>query len=432
MRGPNQDRKGLYGWLGNAIERRSGWLIIGTVAVTLLLILPLFLMKPTETASDDPVGSDVVKWYHEIQEKFPSEVYVMPFIAEAKEGDILTQKNLFELYKNEQALRASSLSRFLYRRYSDLAATEIDGVYSIADAVNSALIMGTDGAYDLSIAPDWLVKQTVDAILSSESTKDLEKELSVKTTSAEGPDGSTIWNTPALLFIVQADNQKIKEEYPASVGQEYSHELALEHFGRDVQQLLRGRQLGYRLWGIGIDLNLEIADEGRISGVMLVAAVVIMLTLITVIFRSWLVTLVTGAGLGMLIVWLKGFSNLIGLKSSLIIDLIVPIAILVLGIDYAIHALFRYREESEKGTSPRHALGNSTYKVGSALVLAMLTTIIAFGANASSGIESVVGFAVAASFAIVASLLILGLFVPAVLMWHDARGFRAPHRLPQT
>jgi len=173
------------------------------------------------------------------------------------------------------------------------------------------------------------------------------------------------------------------------------------------------------LWGIFIDMNLEVADEGRISGPMLIAAIVLILLIVTVIFRSVLITLVSGVGLGMVIIWLRGFSNLIGLKSSITLDLIVPIAILVLGIDYAIHAIFRYREEKGKGSPPRQALGNSTYGVGSALVLAMLTTIVAFGANTSSGIESLVGFGIAASIAMLASFLILGLFVPAVVMWYE-------------
>jgi len=216
------------------------------------------------------------------------------------------------------------------------------------------------------------------------------------------------------------DREKVQQDYPAIVGEEYTKQLALEHYGREVQRVLRGEQEGYQLWGVFIDMNLEIADESQISGVMLVVSIILMLLLITFIFRSWLITLLSGLGLGMLIIWLKGFSNLIGLKSSLILDLIVPIAILVLGIDYAIHALFRYREEKEKGNDPQQALGLSTYGVGNALVLAMLTTIIAFGANASSGIESVVGFGIAASIAIFASFIILGLFVPALVMRYEA------------
>ncbi len=419
MRNSGEDRKGFYGWLANTIERRSAWLIVGTVVITLLLLLPLFLMKPTELASDNPAGSDVVKWSEEIKDRFPSEVYTMLFIAEARDGDMFTQKNLYELFQNEQELRTSALSPFLHRRYNDVAGVTLDGVHSMADSVNAALMLGNNGTIDLSNATDLQVKQAVHYVLNNPVTKSMEIELSVKASYEEGPDGVKLWKSPALSFIVEANNEKAKQEYPASVGQDYSDQIAIEHFGRDIQKTLRGEQQGYRLWGIFIDMNLEIADEGRISGIMLVVAIILMLILITVVFRSWLITVISGVGLGMLIIWLKGFSNLIGLNSSMILDLIVPIAILVLGLDYAIHALFRYREQIEKGNHPRQALGRSTYGVGSALVLAMLTTIVAFGANASSGIESVVGFATAASIAILASLIILGLFVPAVVMRYD-------------
>jgi predicted RND superfamily exporter protein len=421
-----EERKGFYGWLARVMERRSPWLIIGTIVITLLLVFPLLQMKPTETASDTPMGSDAVKWHEEIQDEFPSEVYYLPFIVEAREGDMLTRKNLHELFQNEQALRESALSPFLYKRYNEVAGVAIEGVYSIADSVNAVLMQASRGAVDLSSATDLQVKQAVDYILSNPLTEGMEIELSVKASYEEGNGGVRLWKSPALLFLVECDREQIQKEYPASVGQDYSEQLALEYYGRDVQRLLRGEEEGYRLWGVFIDMYLEIADESQISGAMLMAAIVLMLVLITIVFRSWLITLLSGAGLGMLIIWLKGTSNIIGLKSSMILDLIVPIAILVLGINYAIHALFWYREEIEKGKEPHQALGASTYGVGSALVLAMLTTIIAFGANAASGIESVVGFGIAASVAIFASFIILGLFIPALVMRYDAwrgRGF---------
>ncbi|MFC1944021.1 RND family transporter [Chloroflexota bacterium] len=419
MKDTAQGRKGLYGRLGDAIERRSGWLIVGTVLVTLLLLLPLSMMKPDEIASDNPRGSDVVEWNEEIDDEFSYEVYTLPFIVEAMDGDMLTQRNLYELFLNQAGLREGSLASFLYRRYSDEAGVTIDGLYSMADAVNDTLVLGSGGDIDLSNATDLQVKRAVHHVLTDTRSEGMEVQLSVKADYEEEAGGIRLWRSPALLLLVESDNAKVKTEYPESVGEDYSEELALEHFGREVQDILRGDEQGYRLWGVFIDLNLEIADEGRISGLMMMVAIVLMLVLISFIFRSWLLTLVSGIGLGMLIIWLKGFSNLIGLNSSMTLDLIVPVMILVLGIDYAIHALFRYREERERGRPPRQALGNSTYGVGSALVLAMLTTVIAFGSNAVSGIESVMGFAIAASFAIFASMVILGLFAPAVVMRYE-------------
>jgi predicted RND superfamily exporter protein len=415
MPAPGEYRKGFYGWLADFVERRSSWLIIGVLAVTAFLIFPLFLMQPTESASDNPVGSDVVRWYEEIKNTFPSEVYAMPFIVEADDGDMLTRDNLYELYRNEESLRNGTLSPFLYERYNEVTGVTLKGAYSLADSVDATLRHASQGTVSLENATDIQVKQAVDYVLGNPLTEGMQIELSVAASYEEG-----LWKSPALLFLVETDREKVQQEYPASVGREYSGQLALEYFGRDVQATLRGDEENYRLWGVFIDMNLEASDEAAVSGPMLVVAIALMLILISFIFRSWLITLLSGAGLGMLIVWLRGFSNLIGLKSSHALDLVVPIAILVLGIDYAIHALFRYREEIEKGKSPFRALGVSTYGVGGALVLAMLTTIIAFGSNASSGIESMVGFGIAASIAILASLIILGLFVPALVMRYDA------------
>ena len=128
----------------------------------------------------------------------------------------------------------------------------------------------------------------------------------------------------------------------------------------------------------------------------------------------------TGARLGMLMIWLKGMSNLVGLKSSLVLDFLVPIAMISLGVDFAIHAMRRYREEKRKGYPPSAALQVGFAGVLGALGLVMLSDGIAFLTNIVSGIESVIGFAVGAGMAIIASFFVLGLGVPAVMMRLDA------------
>ncbi len=410
----NSDKRpGFYGWLSNTLERYPSLVIIGTLLVTAWFLVPLLHMAPEETASDNPTGNPVVQLYEKIDDTFPSEVYWMPFIAEANDGDILTQDSLYELYQREQELRESDLAPFLYNRYLETAGVTVKGVYSIADAVDSAILLQSGGSVNLSNATDDQVKQAIASLVDDPAFRD---DLSVK--AEHGEDG---WTSPALIFFVMADDEKVREEYPGTVGADYSGDIALEHFGRAVRDILRGDETEYELWGIGIDLNLEIEDESGIAAILTAVAMVLISVLILFIFRSWFITLVTTTGLGMLIIWLKGFSNLVGLKGSLTLDIIVPIAIVVLGVDYAIQALFRYREETEKGKPPPLALGSSNYLVSRALVLAMLTTVAAFSSNASSGIESVIGFAVAASFAIFASLIILGFFVPAVVTQYQSR-----------
>ena len=395
-------------------------LVTLVVLLTAALVAPIILMPPTETASDNPVGVDTVVWYEEVSQRFVSEVYVMYFIVEANDGDLLTQDKLYQLYQRIHALQEGDLAPFLHRQHDEQTGGTVIGTYTLADAVNSALLLGSNGMLDLSSASDNQTKQAVSAVLANPQTAYLAETLSIQAKHQPSGDSGQTWTSPGLIIVIQADRGAVIEDYPSSVGEDYSAQLALEHFGRDVQTTLRQQDV-FQVWGLNIDLQLEIADEGRINTPMLIIAIGLILIIVAIIFRSLRVTLVSGLGLGMVLIWLKGFSNLIELKSSVILDLIVPITILVLGIDYAIHALFRYREEKRQGYLPGHALGNSTQGVGSALMLAMLTTIVAFGSNAISGIESIEQFAIAASAAIFATFIILGLCVPSVAMWFDGR-----------
>ena len=121
----------------------------------------------------------------------------------------------------------------------------------------------------------------------------------------------------------------------------------------------------------------------------------------------------------MLIVWLKGISVLIGLKGGLVIDLIVPIAMISLGVDFAVHAIRRYQEESRAGLKPGRALAVGLSGVMGALLLAMFSDSLAFLSNASSNIEAVIHFGIAAAIATASSFIILGIVVPLSLMRID-------------
>ena len=118
-------------------------------------------------------------------------------------------------------------------------------------------------------------------------------------------------------------------------------------------------------------------------------------------------------------IWLKGISNLVGLKGGLTIELIVPIAMIALGVDFAVHAIRRYQEERAIGYAPSRALQVGFAGVLGALVLAMLSDGIAFLSNASSGIEAIIHFSIAAGIAAVSSFLVLGIVVPLATMRID-------------
>jgi predicted RND superfamily exporter protein len=413
--------RNFYNWLGDFLKNHPRGFVLSILIITLLFLIPVFFMQPAETASDNPADSNTVKWYEEVQETFPSEVYSLVFIFEAEDGDMLTQANLYSLLQKEVELKTSDMSPFLYESTDGLTGIASEGVYSLADAVNALLLAQSNNTIDLSNATDLQVKQAVFSILTNPYTSSFEQTLSIESTYEDTTEGIRLWTSPALTIVVHTAKDSVVSSYPSVTGEDDSGDIVLEYFGRDMLKLFRSQQDNIQVWGVNLDLQLEIKDQGSINTPMLIAAIIIIMVIVTVIFRSFIITLICGSGLLMVLIWLNGFSNLIGIKNSTIVDLIVPIVVLVLGIDYAIHAIFRYREERRKGYPPEQALGNSTRRVGSALVMAMLTTIVAFIANAVSNIESIVDFAIASSFAIFATYIILGLFAPVLVMWYDLR-----------
>ncbi|MCH8206407.1 MAG: MMPL family transporter [Chloroflexi bacterium] len=420
-----EDRsKRVAGWL----ERHSGWIIVGAAVITLSLIVPLLTMAPEGQASQDP-GGEVFELRDDIDERFAASVHAAAFIAESPTGDILTQGALWELYLNtrrlleadgrgELAPEALPSQPYLYSSFDLDTNRPIVGVTTIADAVQAVFLKDPALAPSLDLATDEQVKVAVHRVLSNPKTAGLADSLSVK---ARGDrrvvQGREIvwWTSPALVFPVLADNEKLGGgTLSIAVGGGDVVEDK-EEFNRNVQRRLRGGEQNYRLWGIAIDLNLESADEGQVAGTFIMFTVVAAVLVVGLSLRSYWAMALTGAGLGVLMIWLKGITALVGIEGGLIIELIVPIAMISLGVDFAVHALRRYQEERALGYTPGRALRIGLGGVMGALVLAMFSDSIAFLSNTSSGIEQVIHFGVAAAIAVASSFIVLGVVAPLAM-----------------
>lgn len=93
---------------------------------------------------------------------------------------------------------------------------------------------------------------------------------------------------------------------------------------------------------------------------------------------------------------------------------ILPILLIGLGVDYAIHLTSRYREEVSTGTSVDGSISRAVKTVGIALALATVTTSIGFLTNVVNEIPALREFGVLAAIGIVASFMLTLTFVPAV------------------
>lgn len=106
---------------------------------------------------------------------------------------------------------------------------------------------------------------------------------------------------------------------------------------------------------------------------------------------------------------------------------IVPILIIGLGVDYAIHLISRYREEVGEGLSVDEAMSLAIGTSGVALVLATLTTVIGFLTNLANPVPALADFGILAALGIFYSFLLMMAFVPAFRTLMDRRAESAGH-----
>ncbi len=146
--------------------------------------------------------------------------------------------------------------------------------------------------------------------------------------------------------------------------------------------------------------------------------------------------LLTMATIFMAITWMNGVGVLLGPSYLDLIDdfgpmnQIIPILLIGLGVDYAIHLTSRYREEVSEDASVNAGMERAIRTVGIALVLATVTTAVGFLTNLVSPIPALKDFGLLAAVGIAASFVLMLTFVASVRILLDRRAERGD-RLPR-
>lgn len=151
--------------------------------------------------------------------------------------------------------------------------------------------------------------------------------------------------------------------------------------------------------------------------------------------RAWADMGLTLLTIMMSIAWMQGFGVLlgpgylgwIGAFSEML--QILPILLIGLGVDYAIHLNSRYREELGADTPVDRSAARATRTVGVALVLATVTTGVGFLTNVTNPVPALRDFGILAAIGIASAFWLMLTFFPAVRMILDRRAEQAG-RLP--
>ncbi|NHN58768.1 efflux RND transporter permease subunit [Halorussus rarus] len=169
------------------------------------------------------------------------------------------------------------------------------------------------------------------------------------------------------------------------------------------------------VFGAGIisqETEQSMTDSIAIVGPL--ALLFVVLTLL-VAYRDLLDIALGVFGIGAVLVWTFGFMGWADITFNQIF-IAVPVLLIGLSIDYAIHVFMRHREEREEhdGESVREGMSVALASVGVALVWVTATTVIGFLSNLVSPLPPIQDFGIVSSVGIAAALVVFGGLIPAL------------------
>ena len=258
----------------------------------------------------------------------------------------------------------------------------------------------------LENASDAQIDDALDAVLGDDAQRQVlafvptDFERGSKTTDAR------------QLFVTQTSDQEIVEgEAPADIvdTQLAIADLVEDRFDDDAF-----------VFGAGIisdEIDRSLADS---MAIVLPLALLFVVVVLSIAYRDPLDIILGVFGIGLVLVWTFGFMGWSGIAFNQIM-IAVPVLLVGLSIDYAIHVFMRHREQRENGhKETRRAMGIVLIGVGAALVWVTITAVIGFLSNLVSPVAPIREFGIVSAFGIAATLLIFGTFVPAAKVGLDA------------
>jgi len=125
---------------------------------------------------------------------------------------------------------------------------------------------------------------------------------------------------------------------------------------------------------VSVQIDEVTMEANKIIMPMIFITIIIVLF---VFFRRVTYVILPLSALVVATIWIFGTMVLLGIPFTTMSVAIVPL-IMGLGVDYSVHLSHNYRLELSKGRTPAEAIKISVFEIGTAMFLAMLTTVIAF------------------------------------------------------
>ncbi|MFH8979036.1 MMPL family transporter [Streptomyces sp. NPDC017890] len=198
-----------------------------------------------------------------------------------------------------------------------------------------------------------------------------------------------------------------------------SQHHTVEEMRDDLDPLVKGTGLEVGVTGdAATQLDAEEAAK-RADSLIFVGTIGLIILLLTVIFRSPTITILTIAGItlvsevanGLIAISAKAFH----LKADSSVSSLLIVVLFGVGTDYILFLMFRYRERLRVGEDPKTAMASAIGRVGEAIASAAGAVIVCFLALLLSSLSFLISMGPALAIAIAVTLLACLTLIPAIV-----------------
>ncbi len=302
-------------------------------------------------------------------------------------------------------------------------------VFGYANVIGTAAVQRQSDNESATAGPPSLEEQR-QAVLRLD---DDEFEAIVTDVFGEGADPSVLGLMPASFepgtTSAEGGLTAFRQQVTEEVQNPNQLSPAITDAQLEIRSLANDLDSDYAVFGLGVlneEISQSLGDSGGIVGPLALLFVVVALT---IAYRDLLDIILGVVGILAVLIWTFGFMGWAGVAFNQLL-LAVPVLLIGLSIDYAIHVFMRHREQRSEGEETpdvRRAMSLALAGVGAALVWVTATAAIGFLANLTSPIGPLQDFGIVSAFGVLAALVIFGALVPALKIELDgfleARGF---------
>lgn len=397
--------------LADAITGHTRLVIVLVLVISLVMAGGLAQLDEEAQAGQFEFGTDEEEALEYVAENFVTEDDVTHAQIGIRGDDVLTRESFIETIELQEVfLDDDTIGPTLTDEpFADLA--------NVVAAAAMAAEKETDPDADLEteleqqrLALEGMSDKEFEALLSSvlaESGQDvavfLPTDHDLDSTSAEA----------RTMFVTQKGAVSVFE-----IGDAPDHIVNSQlHMAELVDERFGDNSLTYGAGIVTDELDRSLEDS---IFIIVPIAFLFVVGVLGIAYRDIIDILLGVVGIALVLVWTYGFMGWTGIEISQIM-IVVPVLMIGLSIDYAIHVTMRYRErrQDEPELGPLEAMGKELGSLGLALIAVTVVAIIAFLSFLTAPMAETREFGIVTSFGIGATLIVFGALLPAAKIHID-------------